>query len=255
MLKISHFSKTYNGGKVKAVDDLCLALEPGEIFGFLGPNGAGKTTTIKALAGILSYDEGEIEICGHDLRREPIEAKRQLGYVPDNEIIYDSLTGREYIDFMADVYGVSKAERGAITDKLLAEFGMEAAFDSPINSYSHGMKQKMAIMGALVHSPKLWVLDEPMTGLDPQSAFRLKTLMREHCREGNTVFFSTHVLEVAEKLCDRVGIIVKGKLVLCGSLAEIKAHADDESLEEIFLSVAGPGGEAAILPAAGEEGK
>ena len=239
MLKITHLSKAYNNGSVKAVDDLNLELEPGEIFGFLGPNGAGKTTTIKMLTGILSYEEGEIEVCGCDMKRDPISAKKNIGYVSDNDVIYDKLTGKEYIDFLADIYGVDVSVRKERAERMLKLFNLTEAFNSPIKTYSHGMKQKISIIGALIHNPKLWVLDEPMMGLDPQSAFELKELMRAHCREGNTVFFSTHVLDVAEKLCDRVGIIVKGRLVLSGSMQEIRARAADESLEEIFLSVAG----------------
>ncbi len=238
LLKIERVSKTYNKNSVKAVDELTLSLRAGEIFGFLGPNGAGKSTTIKMLSGILNYEEGSIEICGYDLKKNPIEAKKSIGYVSDNDVIYDKLTGREYIDFLADIYGVDKKTREERSKKMLEIFNLTDAFDSPIKSYSHGMKQKISIIGALIHNPKLWVLDEPMTGLDPQSAYELKELMRSHCQQGNTVFFSTHVLDVAEKLCDRVGIIVKGKLVLLGSMDEIKEKAKDESLEEIFLSVA-----------------
>ena len=256
MLKLSHISKAYNKSEVRAVDDLSLELKPGEIYGFLGPNGAGKTTTIKMLSGILSCDEGDIEICGYDLRRDPINAKKNLGYVSDNDVIYDKLTGKEYVDFLADIYGVSLEDRKERTERMLKLFNLTGAFNSPIKTYSHGMKQKISIIGALIHNPKLWVLDEPMMGLDPQSAYELKELMKSHCREGNTVFFSTHVLEVAEKLCDRVGIIVKGKLVLSGSMGEIREKSKDESLEEIFLSVAGTAGfEIADGKKSGEENK
>lgn len=239
MLKIEHLSKSYAKSNVMAVDDLSLELRPGEIFGFLGPNGAGKTTTIKMLTGILQYETGNISVCGYDVKSQAIDAKRNIGYVSDSHVIYDKLTGREYVDFMADIYGVDLTTRKSRAEMLLDKFELRDAFDSQIRTYSHGMKQKISIIGALIHNPNLWVLDEPMTGLDPQSAFQLKELMREHCSDGKTVFFSTHVLEVAEKICDRVGIIVKGKLIMVGSLDEIKAAKGDSSLEDIFLSVAG----------------
>ncbi len=239
MLKIENLSKSYAKSEVKAVDGLSLELKPGEIFGFLGPNGAGKTTTIKILTGILQYDEGNVSVCGCDLKTQSNDAKRNIGYVSDSHVIYDKLTGREYVDFMADVYGVDIATRKERADRLLEKFELTDAFDSQIKTYSHGMKQKISIIGALIHNPNLWVLDEPMTGLDPQSAFQLKELMRAHCAEGKPVFFSTHVLEVAEKICDRIGIIVKGKLIIAGNLEEIKAAQGDSSLEDIFLSVAG----------------
>lgn len=238
LVKISELSKSYNKSEVKAVDGLTLELNEGEIFGFLGPNGAGKTTTIKLLTGILSIDEGDIEICGHSIKKDSIEARKNIGFVSDNDVIYDKLTGKEYVDFLADIYGVSLADRKVRAEKMLEIFNLKDAFTSQIRTYSHGMKQKIAIIGALIHNPKVWVLDEPMMGLDPQSAYELKELMKEHCKNGNVVFFSTHVLEVAEKLCDRIGIIVNGKLKLVGSVEEIKAKAGDESLEEIFLSVA-----------------
>ncbi len=239
MLEIEHVSMSYANSNVKAVDDLSLSLKPGEIFGFLGENGAGKTTTIKMLTGILPVKTGRISVCGYDIETEPIQAKSNLGYVPDSPIFFDKYTGREYIDFLGDIYGVSTAERAERAEPLLKKFGLENAYDSKISGYSHGMKQKIAIIGALIHLPALWVLDEPMTGLDPTSAFALKELMREHKEAGKTVFFSTHVLEVAEKLCDRVAIIRKGKLVLCGDIDELKAAKGDESLEDLFLSVAG----------------
>ena len=239
MLEINHVSMAYANGRIKAVDDLSFSLKPGEIFGFLGANGAGKTSTIKMTTGILPVKSGSISICGHDITKDPVEAKRNFGFVPDSPIIFDKYTGREYIDFLADVYGVSKEQRQKVTSDLLKRFSLEEAFDKRISGYSHGMKQKIAIIGALIHSPSLWILDEPMMGLDPQSAFALKELMREHRDAGKTVFFSTHVLDVAEKICDRVAIINKGKLVLCGDIEEIKQAKGDESLEEIFLSVAG----------------
>lgn len=239
MLRIEHLTKSYANNSVKAVDDLSLELKAGEIFGFLGPNGAGKTTTIKAITGILPFESGSVHIAGHNIVTDSIAAKSSFGYVSDSHILYDKLTGREYIDFMADIYGVSLELRKQRAEALLDKFQLKDAFDQPIKSYSHGMKQKINVIGALIHNPKLWILDEPMTGLDPQSSFELKNLMREHCKEGNTVFFSTHVLEVAEKLCDRVGIIYKGKLLTVGSLEEIKTQSHDGSLEEFFLSVTG----------------
>lgn len=243
MLEIEHVSMAYANGNVKAVDDLSFSLKPGEIFGFLGANGAGKTTTIKMATGILPIKSGSIKICGHDITTDPINAKRNFGFVPDSPIIFDKYTGREYVDFMGDIYGVSKEERARVSGALLKKFSLEDAFDKRISGYSHGMKQKIAIIGALIHSPSVWILDEPMMGLDPPSAFALKELMKEHRDAGKTVFFSTHVLDVAEKICDRVAIINKGKLVLCGDMDEIKRAQGDESLEEIFMSVAGDSNE------------
>ncbi len=239
MLEISHVSMAYANGKIKAVDDLSLTLKAGEIFGFLGANGAGKTTTIKMATGILPIKSGSISICGHDITKDPIGAKQNFGFVPDSPIIFDKYTGREYVDFLGDIYGVSMDDRKRISADLLKRFSLEEAFDKRISGYSHGMKQKIAIIGALIHSPSLWILDEPMMGLDPPSAFALKELMKEHKAQGKTVFFSTHVLDVAEKICDRVAIISKGKLVLCGDMDELKRAQGDESLEEIFMSVAG----------------
>lgn len=236
MLKILSVSKTYAKSTFKAVDNLTLHAKKGVIYGFIGPNGAGKTTTIKMLTGILSFEEGSIEINGYDLKRDTINAKRSIGFVPDNHVIYEKLTGREYINFMADIYKVDLRQRKQLADKYLEMFNLTKDVDSQISSYSHGMKQKICVIGALIHNPPLWVLDEPLTGLDPQSAFELKNLMKEHTKEGNTVFFSTHVLEVAEKLCDRIGIINKGQLILEGTMDEIKAMGQEgESLEQIFL--------------------
>ncbi|HEY8424052.1 MAG TPA: ABC transporter ATP-binding protein [Clostridia bacterium] len=238
MLKIFSVSKSYAKSSFKAVDNLTLHVKKGVIYGFIGPNGAGKTTTIKMLTGILPFDEGNIEINGYDIKRDPINAKRSIGFVPDNHVIYEKLTGREYINFMADIYRVDLAERKRRAERLLEMFNLTKDVDAQISSYSHGMKQKICVIGALIHNPPLWVLDEPLTGLDPQSAYELKNLMREHVKEGNTVFFSTHVLEVAEKLCDRIGIINKGRLVAEGTMEEIKAMGGkDESLEQIFLKI------------------
>lgn len=239
MLDIEHVTMAYANGKIKAVDDLSFSLNRGEIFGFLGANGAGKTTTIKMATGILPVKSGNIRIAGYDITQQPIEAKRNFGFVPDSPIIFDKYTGREYVDFLGDIYGVDKQDRERVTSDLLKRFSLEDAFDKRISGYSHGMKQKIAIIGALIHSPDLWILDEPMMGLDPPAAFALKELMKEHRDAGKTVFFSTHVLDVAEKICDRVAIINKGKLILCGDMEEIKKAKGDESLEDIFMSVAG----------------
>lgn len=232
-------SKTYAGNKVKAVDHLDLSLNAGEIFGFLGPNGAGKTTTIKMLTGILSIDEGGINVFGSDITRSPIEAKKHIGFVTDSGVLFDKLTGREFVDFMADMYGVSAEDRKARSEELIDRFALREVFDRQIGTYSHGMQQKIAIVGALVHDPDVLVLDEPMVGLDPQSVRQFKDIMRTHADKGNVVFFSTHVLDMAEKICDRIGIINGGRLIVAGDLDEIKTAKGDESLEDIFLSVAG----------------
>lgn len=218
------------------MDSLNLEVGKGEIFGFLGPNGAGKSTTIKMLTGILQPDYGNIEVCGYDLLRDPVNAKLRIGYVPDNHAIYEKLKGIEYLNFMSDIYGVSKKDREQRAEKYLHMFNLTDAANSFIKSYSHGMKQKICIIGALIHNPQLWVLDEPLTGLDPQASFKLKEEMRAHCREGNTVFFSSHVLEVVEKLCDRVAIIDKGRLVATGTIAQLKSRGDN-SLEKYFLQL------------------
>lgn len=237
MLQIDNLSKSYSKGNVKAVDGLNLHVKPGEIFGFLGPNGAGKTTTIKMIVGLLNPDSGSIRINNFDNRSQSLEAKRRIGYVPDNPDIYDKLTGLEYLNFMADVYRVGKNERKERIVYFLDMFGLTDAAGSIIKSYSHGMKQKIVLTGALIHNPALWVLDEPMVGLDPKSAHLLKELMRKHCDKGNAVFFSTHVLEVAERLCDRIGIINKGKLVAVGTLDELKRGDNADTLENIFLEL------------------
>jgi len=237
MIEITNVTKTYGKNPAPAVDGLSLTLNKGEIFGFLGPNGAGKTTTIKMLMGVLPFSDGSITIDGLDVKKDALAAKKIMGYVPDDNVIYDTLTGNEYINFMADIFGVSVAERKERAEKLLEKFSLKDAAGKQIKSYSHGMKQKIAIIGALVHNPKLWVLDEPMTGLDPQSVFELKNLMREHCDAGNAVFFSTHILDVAERLCDRIGIINKGKLVFTGTLEESKTLNKDMSLEQFFISL------------------
>ncbi len=236
MLKLQELTKWYSKKNTPAVDHISLHVKPGEIFGFIGPNGAGKTTTIKMITGILTPNEGTVSICGKDIVREPVEAKRLFGYVPDNPDIYDRLTGMEYLEFLGDIYGVSGTERQERIAHYGQMFGIQDVLGNQIRSYSHGMRQKLVLMGALLHKPKLWIMDEPMVGLDPMAAHLLKEEMRAHCKAGNTVFFSTHVLEVAEKLCDRVGIIADGRLVAVGTLEELRKKAgSDSSLEEIFL--------------------
>lgn len=237
MITIENVSKTYNKGAVKAVDNLNLIVKKGEIFGFLGPNGAGKTTTIKMIVGLLNPDEGRVSIDGVDNRQNTLEAKRSIGYVPDNPNLYDRLTGTEYLNFMADVYQVSPDERKQRIAHYLDMFELQDAAADLIKSYSHGMKQKIALTGALVHNPSVWILDEPMVGLDPKSAHLLKEQMREHCDRGNTVFFSTHIMEVAEKLCDRIGIIHRGRLIAIGTLDELRQGDNRDSLENIFLEL------------------
>lgn len=236
MLHLNGITKTYAKGARPAVDALDLHVRRGEIFGFLGPNGAGKTTTIKMLCGILRPDSGGITIGGVDLASDPIAAKRNFCYVPDVHDTYDRLTGQEYLNFVADVYGVPTDERRARAQKYLEMFEIAHAAGDRINTYSHGMKQKLLIAAALLPNPPLWVLDEPMTGLDPKSSALLKDEMHAHTAAGNTVFFSTHVLEVAEKLCDRIGIIRDGKLIAVGTLDELRGGSD-ESLESVFLEL------------------
>ncbi|MEN6314236.1 MAG: ABC transporter ATP-binding protein [Clostridiaceae bacterium] len=237
MIDIRNVSKSYNKGSVKAVDNLSLKVNKGEIFGFLGPNGAGKTTTIKMMIGLLNPDEGEILINGADIRKNALEAKKNIGYVPDNPNLYERLSGTEYLNFMADVYQVPAMERKQRIEYYLEMFELKDAASDLIKSYSHGMKQKIALTGALIHNPAVWILDEPMVGLDPKSAHLLKEQMREHCDKGNTVFFSTHILEVAEKLCDRIGIIHRGKLIASGTMSELRQGDNKDSLENIFLEL------------------
>lgn len=237
MINIENLSKSYNKGAVKAVNNLNLNVKKGEIFGFLGPNGAGKTTTIKMIVGLLNPDEGRISINGVDNRKEALKAKQSIGYVPDNPNLYDRLTGAEYLNFMADVYQVSSGDRKERVSHYLEMFELKDAAADLIKSYSHGMKQKIALTGALIHNPTVWILDEPMVGLDPKSAHLLKEQMREHCDRGNTVFFSTHIMEVAEKLCDRIGIIHRGGLIAIGTLDELRQGDNKDSLENIFLEL------------------
>lgn len=238
MLKIENLTKSYGSGKVKAVDHVDVHVRPGEIFGFLGPNGAGKTTTIKLIVGLLKPDEGSIQINGIDNQEDPLTAKRQFSYVPDDHEIFEKLKGMEYLNFMADVYGVEAEERKRSIQRYLNLFAMEKAVNDPISSYSHGMKQKIVLIAALLHDPAIFILDEPMVGLDPKSSYNLKELMRERCDQGKSVFFSTHVLEVAEKICDRIAIINKGKIIAQGTMEELKGDAaGKESLENIFLEL------------------
>lgn len=237
MIEVKNISKSYNG-KTKAVDNLNITIPDGEIIGFLGPNGAGKTTTIKMITGILNPDEGSVEINGINISENPIEAKRQFGFVPDNPDMFLRLKGIEYLNFMADIYNVSSDVRKQRIDELSSRFEMSDVLGDAIHSYSHGMRQKIVIMGVLVHSPSVWILDEPMTGLDPKSSFLLKEMMREHANSGKTVFFSTHVLEVAEKVCDRVAIVNKGKVLFYGTVEEMRGNLKtNESLEKMFLEL------------------
>lgn len=237
MLKINGLSKIYGRSDVKAVDDLSLEVESGEIFGFIGPNGAGKSTTIKCVTGITGFNAGTIEVNGFDVKKNPIEAKRSIGYVSDSHVVYDKLTGTEYVDFMASIYGVADKESyKSRLENYIDVFGLKDAFNEPIKSYSHGMQQKINVIGAIIHNPPLLILDEPLTGLDPQSAYELKEMMKEHCKNGGTVFFSSHVLDVVEKICDRVGIISEGKLIAVGTVDELRENGD-ASLESYFLSV------------------
>lgn len=232
MLKIEHYTKIY-GSKV-AVDDLSLHIAPGEIYGFIGHNGAGKTTTLKACAGILQFEQGEILIDGISIKRDPLSCKQKMAYVPDNPDLYEFMTGWKYLNFVADVYGVSLSDRKERLARYTEMFSLSAALNQPVSSYSHGMKQKLALIAALIHAPKLILLDEPFVGLDPLASHQLKQLMRQHCEAGGSIFFSTHVLEVAEKLCDKVAIIRGGKLVVSGTMEEVKGTG---SLEDVFLEL------------------
>ena len=230
MLKIEHLTKTY--GEKKAVDDLSLHIAPGEIYGFIGHNGAGKTTTLKSIAGILRFDEGEITIDGTSVKNDPLACKKKLAYIPDNPDLYEFMTGIKYLNFISDIFGVSADDRQARIRKYADLFELTNDLAQPIASYSHGMKQKLAIISAWVHEPRLIIMDEPFVGLDPKASHLLKGMMRELCDRGGAIFFSTHVLEVAEKLCDRIGIIKAGKLIAEGTVSEVVGGG---SLEETFL--------------------
>lgn len=232
MLKIENLTKKYDS-KV-AVDNLSLHIAPGEIYGFIGHNGAGKTTTLKSVVGIINFDEGEIFINGKSIKDSPVECKKEIAYIPDNPDLYDFMTGAQYLNFIADIFGVSAEERNKKIRKYADMFEISGDLSESISSYSHGMKQKLAVISALIHSPKLVIMDEPFVGLDPKASHLLKEIMREICNDGGAIFFSTHVLEVAEKLCDKVAIIKGGKLIKHGTMAEVKG---DESLESVFLEL------------------
>ena len=232
MLIIEHLTKTY--GDKKAVDDLSLRIRPGEICGFIGHNGAGKTTTLKSAVGILQFDAGTITVNGRSISDDPVQCKRDLAYIPDNPDLYEYMSGIRYLNFIADIFGISAAERQERIRKYADRFELTGDLAQPISAYSHGMKQKLAVISAWLHDPKLILMDEPFVGLDPKASHLLKEMMREHCDAGGAIFFSTHVLEVAEKLCDKVAIIKQGRLIREGTMEEVKG---DESLEEVFLEL------------------
>lgn len=237
MIEIKNVSKAYRKNS-NVVEDISLKINDGEIFGFIGPNGAGKTTTLKMITGVLSADKGEILIDNKNIEKDGVQAKKSFGFVPDNPNMFLRLKGIEYLNFMADIYDVPKNERMERIEKLSKEFEIYDALEDRIQSYSHGMRQKIIIIGVLLHNPQNWILDEPLTGLDPKSAFKLKNMMREQAKQGNCVFFSTHVLEVAEKLCDRIGIINKGKIVFVGTYEEMKNTLGvNGTLEELFMEI------------------
>lgn len=233
MLKIDHLCKKYINSDVYAVKDLCMEVKPGEMFGFLGLNGAGKSTTIKCITGIYPFDSGTIEIDGHDIKKDSLNAKLSMGYVPDNHSVYEKLTGREYVNHVADLYYVEKEERQKRLEEFAEKFRLSFALDRQIKGYSHGMKQKICIIAALIHKPKLWILDEPLMGLDPQSINDIIQEMKEHCKQGNTVFFSSHNIDMVAKLCDRVAIIRKGQLC---EIIDLHVEENKATLEEKFLA-------------------
>lgn len=237
MIEIKKIEKSYKKGK-KTIKQMSFDIKDGEIFGFLGPNGAGKTTTIKMITGILEIDEGDILIDGKSIVKNPVEAKKQIGFVSDNPDMFLKLKGMEYLNFIADIYEVPKEIREKKIQKLAKELGIYEALNEKMQNYSHGMRQKIIILSILLHNPKNWILDEPLTGLDPESAFYLKNKMKEHAKAGNSVFFSTHILEIAEKLCDRIGIIHQGELIFVGTLDEMKKEVrQNASLEELFMEI------------------
>jgi ABC-2 type transport system ATP-binding protein len=237
MLELANVSKTYGNNKTKAVDNIHLAVKSKQILGFIGPNGAGKTTTMKMVTGVLAPDEGRITINGYDITENPIQAKQSFGYVPDSPDMFLRLRGMEYLNFMGDMYSVSAEQRREKIASMGETFEMTSALNGRIQSYSHGMRQKIIIMGALLHNPAVWILDEPLTGLDPRSSFQLKEMMRKHADAGNCVLFSTHMLEVAEKLCDKIALINKGRIVFSGELEQLKLQYNQLSLEDIFMEV------------------
>ena len=237
MLKVSNLTKKYPKSDRYSVHDISFELKPGEIFGFLGQNGAGKSTTIKCLTGIIPFDSGTIEICGHDIVKDPIGAKLEMGYVPDNHSVYEKLTGREYVNYVADIYRVSKEKRVEIYNYYIDHYKLQEAQDKQIKSYSHGMKQKICIIATLIHEPKLWVLDEPMIGLDPQAIAEIISLMKQHVAKGNTVFFSSHNLDLVKRLCDRCAVVNRGELV---DFFDLKDNEENKkNLEERFFKITG----------------
>jgi ABC-2 type transport system ATP-binding protein len=238
VIEIRNLTKIYSGS-VKAVDDVSLTVKEGEIFGFLGPNGAGKTTTIKMIVGLLQPTSGSIHIDDIDVLTSPVEAKMKMGYVADEPLVMEKITGVQYLNLISDVFLVPPKTRAERASKLLQNFKLSDAVKDPVSTYSHGMRQKLSLVAALIHNPDLWILDEPIVGLDPESAFILKQMMRNHVKAGNTVFFSTHVMEVAEKICDRIGIINKGKLEFVGTVDQLRKLSGRGSLEELFLEVTG----------------
>lgn len=233
MLKITNYTKKYNERKI-AVSDLSLTVEKGDLFAFIGHNGAGKSTTIKSIAGILPFEEGEILIDGVSIKKDPVKCKKMIAYIPDNPDLYESLTGIDYLNFIADIFDVDVNKRKSIIEKYTTLFGIKDVLNNYIGTYSHGMRQKLAIVSALVHEPKLLILDEPFVGLDPLAAFSVKEMMREFCANGGAIFFSTHVLEVAEKLCNKIAIIKEGKLIVSGLMDDVTKNA---SLEDVFLEL------------------
>lgn len=233
MLEIKNLSKSYDGKKL-ACDSINLEIEPGDIYGFIGHNGAGKTTLLKSIAGIIDFDQGEVIINGHSIKADPIEAKKVFAYIPDNPDIYESLTGSQYLNFIADVFQIDLAKRARLIEKYASMFEITDALNNPVSSFSHGMKQKLVLIGALIHEPKIMLLDEPFVGLDPKASFMIKEVFKEMCSQGSLIFFSTHVLEVAEKLCNKVAIIKNGKIVANGTTDSI---LKDNTLESVFMEL------------------